>query len=196
MRAKMKRDAIGLVGSLLVSAAIAQPVWAEDDFFGEDFESFTGVASTEAREISDGDLDELRGGYAGEPLGFWFTVVFAGEVDMDGATHGSLDVNAGFNGENGGFSLQNDDGTPAVVEGGALRGSAVVVRDASTGDALRLAAVAGDAFDGAKGFFQITQVPGDGNNIATGLSINIAILEATDQNVDMVRNRLLTVPTR
>lgn len=196
MRARMQREAIGLVGSLLVWASVVQPAWADDDFFGEDFESFTGVARTEARELGVSDLDEIRGGYAGEPLGFWFTVTYAGEVEMNGTSRGNLDIDAGFSGEHGSFSLQNDDGTPAAVEGGALRGSSVVVRDSSTGDGLRLAAVSGDSFNGARGVFQITQVPGDRNNISTQLSINIAILEATEQNVDMVRNRLLTIPSR
>jgi hypothetical protein len=70
------------------------------------------------------------------------------------------------------------------------------VRNNVTGEAFRVSATIGEAFEGASGAFNIVQVPGNGNNIATQLEINLVVLQATQANIDAVRDRLLTLSTR
>jgi len=77
--------------------------------------------------------------------------------------------------------------TRTLVGGGPF----VVATDAVTGEAFRVQALVGsEAFNGASGAFVITQVPGNNNAIGTGLTLNLAILQATDQNLIAVQTRL------
>jgi hypothetical protein len=165
-----------------------------EDFFGADFEAFTGIPPESAEAIDEGELDELRGGF----LGFYFSVYFSGFVGSDGVMDGSLDVNANFGSESGNLFFETDPenpGTEPVVEGGAVGGGPVAIAtDSATGEAFRVQAVVGDnAFNGAAGTFLITQVPGNNNAIGTGLTLNLAILQATDQNLATVQTRLDTL---
>jgi len=161
------------------------------DFFGTDFEAFTGIPAASAEAIAEEELEELRGGF----LGFYFSVFFSGFVGMDGVVDGSLDVDANFGTESGSLSFEtgpDNPGSEPVVEGGAVGGGPfVVATDAVTGEAFRVQALVGsEAFNGASGAFVITQVPGNNNAIGTGLTLNLAILQATDQNLIAVQTRL------
>jgi len=155
-------------------------------------EAFTGVPAHAAQEVSDGELDATRGRF----LDMFFAVTFSAFVAGDGTTDGRLDVDVAFNGQNGSLSFENEDGTPAPIEGGSIGGSSVVVRDSGTNEAFRVQAGIGNSFNGASGAFQITQVPGNGNAITTLLNIDVVILEASQQNIDALRGRLLSLQRR
>jgi len=179
---------------LLTMALGVQPAWSAD-WFGDDMEAFTGLPADAVSELSDDEMDGMRGMFAG----FYFSVVFSGFAEVDGAVDGRLQVDVGFDGETGSLSFESGRGrerrAPARIEGGSLAGSGpVVVRDNATGEAVRVQAQVGPAFDNANGAFLITQVPGNANNIASQLSINLVVLEATAQNIDAVRTRLLRLP--
>lgn len=193
----MRWTRIGRGIGRLTTALIAVSCWSHPAFAGnglleEDFEAFTGVPAHAAEEISDGELGELRGGF----FDMFFSVNFSAFVQSDGVVDGNLNVDVGFNGQNGTLSFENTDGTPAKVEGGSIGGDAVIVRDNATNEAIRVRAGIGDAFNGARGAFQITQVPGNGNDITTMMNINVVILEATQQNVETLRGRLLSLTRR
>ncbi len=170
------------------------PAWGAD-YFGDDLEAFTGLPAGAVSELSDDEMEDMRGMFAG----FYFSVVFSGFAEVDGAVDGRLQVDVGFDGETGSLSFEGARGrerrAPARIEGGALTGTGpVVVRDNATGEAIRVQAQVGPAFDNANGAFLITQVPGNANNIASQLSINLVVLEATAENVDAVRTQLLRMP--
>jgi hypothetical protein len=60
-----------------------------------------------------------------------------------------------------------------------------------SGEAFRVQSLIGDnAFNGAQGAFQISQIPGNGNSVGQVMILNLAILQATDSNVAAVRSRL------
>jgi hypothetical protein len=184
---------IGRVATALIAATSwSHPAFAGNGLLEEGFEAFTGVPAHAAEQISDGELDELRGGY----FDMFFAVTFSAFVESEGVVDGSLDVDVAFNGQNGTLSFENADGTPAAIEGGSIGGNAVVVRDNATNEAIHVQAGIGDAFNGARGAFQITQVPGNGNAISTMLNIDVVILEATQQNIDTLRGRLLSLQRR
>jgi hypothetical protein len=179
---------------LLAGTIGAGPAWG-GDFFGDDLEAFTGLPAESVSELSDDEMDDMRGMFAG----FYFSVVFSGFAEVDGAVDGRLQVDVGFDGETGSLSFEGargrERGAPAQIEGGSLASTGpVLVRDNATGEAVRVQAQVGPAFDNARGAFLITQVPGNANNIASQLSINLVVLEATAQNVDAVRTRLLRLP--
>lgn len=183
--------AVRALALLLAGTLGAGPVWAAD-YFGGGLEAFTGLPADAVSELSDAEMDDLRGMFAG----FYFSVAFSGFAEVDGAVDGRLQVDVGFDGETGSLSFESEPGSaPAPVEGGSLAGRGpVIVRDNATGEAIRVQAQVGPAFDDARGAFLITQVPGNANNVAAQLSINLVVLEATAQNVEAVRTRLLRLP--
>ncbi|MCL4684454.1 hypothetical protein KJ059_06830 [Myxococcota bacterium] len=181
----------------LLIVILGAPPGQAADLLGEDLQAFTGLPADAAVELHEEELDDLRGMFAG----FYFSVAFSGFAEVDGAVDGRLQVDVGFDGETGSLSFEGargrERGTPAPIEGGSLVGrNPVVVRDNATGEGFRVQAQVGPAFDNARGAFLITQVPGNANNIASQLSINLVVLEATAQNVDAVRSRILGFPAR
>jgi hypothetical protein len=177
---------LGLAACLTLGTV---PAGAED-FFGEGFEDFTGIPRESAHPLSEAEMDRLRGGF----LGFYFSVYFSGMVESEGAVDGTLEVNANFGSQSGQLVFTNPDSTTApVAEGGSVGsgGPSVVVQDQVSGEAFRVQSLIGDnAFDGASGAFQVSQIPGNGNNVGQVMVLNLAILQATDSNVAAVRDRL------
>jgi len=181
-----ERGLLGIVVAVGLSAT-GGPAAAED-LLGEGFEAFTGIPAEAAETIPEPELDDLRGGF----LGFYFSVFFSAFADTEGAVDGTLQVDANFGSESGTLSFDGDpssDGTPAA-EGGTLGGPVVTVADQVTGEVFRVQSVIGDAFDGASGAFQISQTPGNGNNIGQTMILNLAIVQATETNLSAIQGRL------
>jgi len=211
------------LAALLALALAPRAARAEDDFFGSDFETFTGIPAAAAESLADGELEDLRGGF----LGFYFSVGFSGFAEVDGSTSARLDVQAGLGDQSRSFAFDVDDAPPAdpprgddrsdhgssddasrghgdgdgighgnmivdarpSLEGNAL-GPAVTVRDSTTGEAFRVQAMIGEAFAGAQGVFQITQVPGNLNNVGQNLVINLVVLQAPEGEVGHLQQQL------
>jgi len=184
------RSRLGALARLVPAVGllvVGRPLGAED-LLGADFEAFTGIPAAAAEPIDEEEMDDLRGGF----LGFYFSVFFSAVADTEGSVDGTLEVNANFGTESGTLSFDGDpstSGTPAA-EGGTLGGPAVTVADQVTGEVFRVQSVIGDAFNGAQGAFQITQSPGNGNDIGQTMILNLAILEATESNLSAVQGRL------
>jgi hypothetical protein len=227
----VRQRAAGVSALLVTGGALAAlsplAASADDDFFGSEFEAFTGIPAAAAESLSDGQLDELRGGF----LGFYFSVDFSGFAELDGSISARLDVNAGLGDQVRGISVDTDDagssGPPGghghrpprgydrgpsrgrgphdlphgnangnlVVEArpaatGQALGPAVTMKDSATGEAFRVQAKIGEAFAGAQGVFQITQVPGNLNNIGQNLVINLVVLQAPEGEAGNLREQL------
>lgn len=180
---------VATLGSVLM---LARPAAAGEGLLDDGFEAFTGVPASAARQVSDSELDGMRGRF----FDLFFAVTFSAFVDAEGGVDSRLDVDVDFLGQNGQLTFENPDGTPANVEGGSVAGDSVVVRDTGTNAAFLVQAGIGNAFQGASGAFQISQVPGNGNTIVTVLDIDVVILEATQQNIDALRGRLLSLERR
>lgn len=175
------RSWLQTVALAVVSAGLLIPAGARaQDFFGDDFEAFTGVAASETAMLTDEEMDELRGRF----LGFFFSVNFAGFVDMDGAAHGSLEVVAGLGDQTESISLGSASVLPGAVPGEAL------VTDAAGNELGVRAIIADDAFNGSNLIGQISQVPGNGNDIRQVLVINLAVIEAAEADLGLVRDQL------
>ncbi len=106
-----------------------------------------GLDASWATPMTDDELGELRGGFAG----LAFSVFFSGTFD----------------------SLGNATGTLEVDTTGTLEAPAPVVTVTDTN--VQISAVVGD-FQGASGIFQIAQVPGSFNVINNNMFIQIAII--------------------
>jgi hypothetical protein len=177
------RRAITLATLLAFGSAFAAPAARAEDYLGTDFEAFTGIAPPQAQTLSDEEMNELRGGF----LGFLFSVNLVGSVEMGGVADVNLDVNVQFNDETGELSFPLPD-DPALV-GGSVSPS-VLVTDPSTDQAFQVTSRIGDAFSGARGVFQISQIPGNLNDISQVLVINLAIINAGDASFSMVQDQL------
>ena len=174
-----------LLGSLFLLGAPPQVMG--EDLLGGGFEKFTGIPAEAAQAVPDNELEDLRGMY----LGFYFAVTFSGMVDVAGAVNGTLNVNAGLGNQNGGLSFQANQPTAGTGGGSMAGGPSVTVRDGVTGEAFRVQAGIGDgAFNGSQGVFQINQIPGNGNNILSHLTINLAIIQTPDSNLEKLQQQL------
>jgi len=179
-----------IVAASMMSGALrlgAPGVAEAEDFFGADFEAFSGLSRESVHAIPEWELDMIRGRY----LGFYFSVTFSGVIEVGGAVNGSLDVKAGLGGDGGGLTF-----TPGDASGGSpgSPGSAnpsVTVTDGVTGESFRVqAGIGGGAFEGSRGVFQISQVPGNGNDIRQALTINLAVIQTPETDVDRIRAQL------
>jgi hypothetical protein len=179
---------VGLATSLAIALAAGSAF--AGDFFGAGFEEFTGIPAAAAMPLTDAEMDDLRGGYLG---GFFFSVQLSGYVETDGVLGVNLDVNASLGDQSGGLSFDGSDGDPSatpVLVGNTL-GPAVTVTDTATGEIFRVQALIADgAFNGANMIGQISQVPGNSNNIAQVLQINLAIIEVADSDLAGIRAQL------
>lgn len=187
----MQRIDTGRIAASLVAAVGlgvgASGVASAEDFFGADFEQFSGLSADSVQVLSDAELEELRGRY----LGFYFSVTFTGLVEVGGAVNGSLDVKAGLGGSGGGLSFDTDGPTGGTPGGPGPANPSVTVTDGVTGESFRVqAGIGGTAFQGARGVFQISQVPGNGNDILQALTINLAVIQTPETNVDRIRSQL------
>ncbi len=100
------------------------------------------------KPIPDTELGSMRGkGFGGIAV----RILFDAYVDSQGNVNSNLEVEDG-----------NPDASPSISTG------------LGTGD-VKLLAQIGD-FNDASGIFQITQVPGSGNNVTNNLYIQIAII--------------------
>ncbi len=157
-------------------------VGAGEDFFGSGFEVFTGISPFEADPLADAELGELRGRF----LGFFFSVEFAGMVEMGGAATATLEVIAGIGGQSESIQLVSGSVSPGIAPGagGAL------VTDA-TGQQLNVRAVINeDAFSNSNFIAQISQVPGNQNNIRQVLVLNLAVINAGATPFAEIRDQL------
>ncbi|MBW1796577.1 MAG: hypothetical protein JRJ38_19545 [Deltaproteobacteria bacterium] len=110
-------------------------------------------------ELTDEELNQVRGGYAG----FHFGIEFAGYWDNLGNISGTL------------YSDEN----VLVPEGSSpLSGDAIGQTDL---EGASIKAYVGN-FQGASGIFQISQSPGSFNVIRNDLIINITIVNVTDES--------------
>jgi hypothetical protein len=175
--------ATGLIGSLMPRGVLAT------DFFGTDFEKFTGIPAEAAEELVDKELDELRGGY----LGFFFQVTFTAFAETQGVTSADLDVDVHFGDQSGTLSFEGPGtgsgtgGTP-VAEGSVVGPSATV--NGTNGQPFLIQATIGEAFQGANGVFQIGQIPGNENNLAQSLYINLWVVQANETTARAIGDRL------
>jgi hypothetical protein len=178
--------ATGLAVSLASGGALA------GDFFGADFEEFTGIPADAAMPLTDEEMDDLRGGF----LGFFFSVHLSGFVETDGVLDATLDVNASLGDQSDGLHFDASDGDPSVTPGlvGDALGPAVTVTDTVTGEIFRVQALIGDgAFNGANMIGQVSQVPGNLNNIGQVLQINLAIIEVAESDIAGIRTQLAPI---
>ena len=179
----------GLVG---LAAGLAAPAALADDFFGSGFEAFAGIPLEAAEPLTHEELGDLRGG----SLGFYFSVTLSGFAEADGVLDATLDVNASLGESSGSLSFDSDapgstGGTPqGSVPAGDPAGPAVTVTDPTTGEAFRVQAAIGESFSGAQGVFQISQVPGNMNNVGQMLNINLVVIQATETNAQAIQARL------
>ncbi len=189
---------IKLFCSLLALALVAYTVPTEllaRDLLGAGFERFTGIPRSAARELSNDELDDLRGGF----LGFFFEVTFSGFVQPGGVMDANLTVDAGLadasGGQVGNLTFGSGGGTGPVVAGARVPGSpSVLVTNPTTGESFRVGAfIDGNAFAGANAIAQISQVPGNFNDIRQALVINLAVLNVRDTDVAALSNRLTTL---
>jgi hypothetical protein len=182
--------ALGLGLALSLAVSLASGGALAGDFFEANFEGFTGIPADAAVPLTDEEMDDLRGGY----LGFFFSVHLSGEVRVDGVLDASLDVNASFGDQSGGLSFDSSEGDPSATADlppNTLGGPAVTVTDTVTGEVFRVQALIGDnAFNGADMVSLISQVPGNGNDIAQILQINIAVIEVAESDVSGIRAQL------
>jgi hypothetical protein len=169
-----------LVGALALTwhpgAAFAQ------DFFGDGFETFTGIPPDSAREIAEPELDDLRGGF----LGFFFSVSFSGVVEVDGASTGVLVVSASLGDESGEVVVDAGAGSESGADDSSAAGSA-------EGAEVFSSAIIGEGFAGAEGIFQISQIPGDLNSVRQMLVINLAVIQATESDFGALRSQLAPI---
>jgi hypothetical protein len=183
----LKAFCLGLATSVAVFIASGSALAGE--FFGEDFEDFTGIPAGAAMPLTDEEMEELRGGF----LGFFFSVNLSGFVEAGGVMDATLDVNASLGDQSGGLNFDStggDLGGGTTFVGDAL-GPAVTVTDTVTGEIFRVQATIGDnAFSGGNMIGQISQVPGNMNNIGQVLQINLAIIEVADGDLSGIRSQL------
>lgn len=184
----LKAFCLGLATSVAVVIASGSALAGE--FFGEDFEDFTGIPAGAAMPLTDEEMEELRGGF----LGFFFSVNLSGFVEAGGVMDATLDVNASLGDQSGGLNFDStgggDLGGGTTFVGDAL-GPAVTVTDTVTGEIFRVQATIGDnAFSGGNMIGQISQVPGNMNNIGQVLQINLAIIEVADGDLSGIRSQL------
>jgi hypothetical protein len=182
--------ALGLATSLAVSLASGGAL--AGDFFGADFEEFTGIPADAATLLTDAEMDDLRGGF----LGFFFSVHLSGFVETEGVLDATLDVNASLGDQSGGLLFNGSDGDPSAMPdlagvGDAALGPAVTVTDTVTGEIFRVQALIGDgAFNGANMVGLISQSPGNMNNIGQILQINLAVIEVAESDLPGLRAQL------
>lgn len=161
----------------------ASPAAAQQLLEGDNLEAFTGIPAREAQPLGLAELAELRGG----SLEFLFSVTFAAAFDMAGNAEGALTVNAAFGDESGQIALDGDSATPPS---GVGAGPGTISVNIANPDVLASAGV-GTAFSGAQGIFQISQVPGSGNDVRQALVINLAIIQTSDADLGALRDQLL-----
>jgi hypothetical protein len=187
---RLRALGLGLATSLAVSLASGGAL--AGDFFGANFEEFTGIPADAAVLLTDEEMDDLRGGF----LGFFFSVHLSGVVEVDGVLDATLDVDVSLGDQSGGLLFDASDGDPSAmpdVVGEAL-GPAVTVTDTVTGEVFRVQALIGDnAFNGANMLGLISQVPGNMNNIGQVLQINLAIIEVAESDLPGLRAQLAPV---
>lgn len=115
-------------------------------------------------KLTDEELNQVRGGYAG----FHFGIEFTGYWDNVGNMSGSLVYN-----ENGASNL------PEAPEGfSPVPGNDLLQTDLG---GVSIQAYVGN-FDGASGIFQISQSPGSFNVIHNNLILNITVINVTDES--------------
>jgi hypothetical protein len=109
-------------------------------------------------QLTDNELDQYRGGYAG----FYFGISFTGFLSNQGMASGSI----GFGGQ-----IVNDPNFQ-LPPGGQFSGGV-------TGDGVSIQAFVGN-FSGASGIFQIIQSPGSYNVIQNNLLVQITMINVTN----------------
>jgi len=181
-------SAAGLALALGLALPGAAPA---EGFFGAEFEEFSGIPAEAAQALTGEELDALRGTY----LGLYFSVTLSGFADAGGAVSGTLVVDASFGGESGTLTFKSNGegggGEHRTFSPGDPEGPAVTHRDSKSGETFRIQAMIGsDAFSGAQGVFQISQVPGSLNSVAQVLNINVVILQASETNLPAIRTQL------
>jgi hypothetical protein len=110
--------------------------------------------------LTDSELDQLRGGYAG----FYFGVSFTGYWSSPGMASGSL----GYSGSI--VSEPNYQLPPGSLPAGGT----------TTGDGVSIQAYVGN-FGGASGIFQLIQSPGSYNVIQNNLIVQITMITVQNQ---------------
>jgi len=190
---KRSRSARALGPPLAFAMAIgsvAGPAAAKDDLLGKDFESFTGIPKSAAHEVAENELGGYRGMAGGD---IFFQVVFTGLVDLgSGRTIASLGVNAALGGQSDSITLP---GSPAMNVAGNGGGGATVTNTA-TGDSTLIqsqAAIGGNAFQGANGFFLIGQSPGTNTIQDLHLTVNIGFITPTPAQFANLQNFIATL---
>jgi hypothetical protein len=181
-------------GLLLVLATLPAQDARADDPFGASLEELTGIPREAAQPLSAAEMDDLRGGF----LGLFFSVEFRGFVQPGGVLDARLDVNAGLQDASGtqtgdlSFGSGAGGSTGGAVAPGAVGGAPVAtVTNPATGETFRVAAIInGGSFQGSNMVAQITQVPGNMNDIRQALVLNLAIIQAREQDFDAVRSQL------
>lgn len=136
--------------SILMTMLAAVPAWGELEVGPERLETNGKILGD---VISEAEMDHLRGGY----MGFHLSVLFEGGWDTLGNANGALTTDATGPGNPAGANL------PALPAGTAVNIQATVGEMA-----------------GARGIFQITQVPGSGNVVTSNMIINIQIVQVPE----------------
>lgn len=133
--------------SAIILIGAQTPVWAFDQYI-------TGP------QLTNDELDQLRGGYSG----FFFGVSFTGYFNNLGNVSGSLLLDGGKS-----DLPVSPELPPPTSEMAQLNG-----------DGVRIQAYVGK-FEGASGIFQIVQSPGSYNVIQNNMVINFTIINVADK---------------
>lgn len=167
------------VAFLVVGATPRSAVAADqDEFFGEgQIEAFTGLRSEEVEEVDDGELDGMRGGFMG--------MLVSGNVINGDGSIGTTFAFSNLGDRTGNFRFESIDPSNPAVEGGGIGGGVNVTN--TMGEALRVTSIE-NSF--TSGISIVSQVPGNNNQIYQNLTINIALLNVTPQNLAAVRYQL------
>jgi hypothetical protein len=161
--------AMNLVGTLAAQGVLA------GDLLGSGLEDFTGIPAHAVEELTDLEMDQLRGGF----LGLYFTVTMAGYVEMEGVVDANLQVDVSFGEQSGSLSFETGETAESPVIENGPSGPSVSVAG-TNGDQFRVQATIGESFHGAQGVFQITQVPGNLNSVGQSLTLNLYMIEASE----------------
>lgn len=133
--------------TLAVTLAGIVPAAGQGTLYTQDLAAF-------GPELPDSTLEQVRGGF----MGMAFSVLFTGWV-VNGFSDmaGSLNVSTGS--------------VPDTSSG-------VTTTTTTAGDQaqVRIAGIAGSAFQGASGLFVITQVPGNNNTISVNLAVQVVFI--------------------
>ena len=174
---RRRRGAATLVGLLLLSFSVAARA---GELLGERLEETTGLPPGAGQELGEREMGELRGGFVvdGNFLAY-FSIdgVVASAVAAGQNIDANFHVQGSFDGQSGTAqaTYPGPDGTSQTVAVTGPFASASI----------------SNSFNGT-GIFQVVQVPGNGNNVYTSMTINLAILQVPTSAASAVAAQLAT----